>query len=178
MVRDASPPTHTQEGGCQLPPEASVIGAWEPRAHTHPIIKTGKCSQRPQPVFQQPLGLEARSVEYSLRGLCHSALLRLALGGQPFSISNDVPQKSVSRATGVPNTLRGSFARRVFYLHSPVSLRGCRLIQTSRGGECERVVAGGGGRKKCISMMSESARRPRFVPARGKSADPSVSRPV
>lgn len=28
-----------------------------------------------------------------------------ALGGQPFSISSNVPRKSVSRATGVPNTL-------------------------------------------------------------------------
>lgn len=97
--------------------------------------------RQPEPVFHQPFGLEAQSEEYSLRCLCHSAPLRLALGGQPFSISNDVPQKSVSRATGVPNT-RGSFARRVFYLHFPVSLRGCRLIQTSRGGECERVVEG------------------------------------
>lgn len=37
--------------------------------------------------------------------LCQSAVFRLALGGQPFSIPNDVSRKAVSRATRVPNTL-------------------------------------------------------------------------
>ena len=49
--------------------------------------------------------------------VCQSALLRLALGGQPFSISNDVPRKSVSRATGVPNTLPAASRWCVLCLH-------------------------------------------------------------
>lgn len=138
-VRDASRPTHTQEAA-SFPGSLRFRRLGAPCAYTS-NNKEEKCAGSLNLCSTNLLGWRPCLKEYSLRCLCHSALLRLALGGQPFSISNDVPQKSVSRATGVPNT-RGSFARRVFYLHFPVSLRGCRLIQTSRGGECERVVEG------------------------------------
>ena len=50
--------------------------------------------------------------------VCLSAsLFRLALGGQPFNISNDVPRKSVSRATRVPNTLPAASGWCVLCLH-------------------------------------------------------------
>lgn len=49
--------------------------------------------------------------------VCQSALFRLALGGQPFSISNDVPRKSVSRATRVPNTLPAASGWCILCLH-------------------------------------------------------------
>lgn len=121
----------------------------------------------------QPLGQAAQCVEYFLPCLCHSALLCLALGGQPFSFSNDEPQKSVSRATEVPYTLRGSFACRVFYLHFPrFSARVSADPNKKRWGVRARCRG-----KKYILMMSEYAERPCFSPASSKSSDPSVSRP-
>lgn len=117
--------------------EASVISAWEPRSHIHPIIKTEN--------VRSGLNLCATNLwgwrpslwnipsAVSVTQPCSVSLWEANLSAFPMMCLRN-------RFPGQPNTLRGSFARRVFYLHFPVSLQGCRLIQTSRGGECERVI--------------------------------------
>lgn len=89
-------------------------------SYTHIFNNTNRiCAAASQTSTPPPLGF-SQPVVYFLPVsvcLCQSALFRLALGGQPFSIPSDVPWKSVSRATRVPNTLPVASSLLVPYLH-------------------------------------------------------------
>lgn len=103
---------------CQVFCAASVSmpGAY---IHISWIIMTESVQWPMKPLFLHLWVLTSCSI-FPLRlclHLCQSALFRLVLGGQPFSISNDVSRKTVSRATGVPNSLQGASSSCVFYLH-------------------------------------------------------------
>lgn len=108
---------------CQLPPRSLS----ELRARTHPIIKTLNVRGGLNLLSPRPLGPAAQLVEYLLPCLCQSVALRLTLGGQPFSISNDgaseIGFQGNEGGRGGPNTLqRLLFSRLVFYLYFHVTL--------------------------------------------------------
>ena len=89
-------------------------------SYTHLLNNTNRICVAASPTSAPPpLGFSQPVVDFLpvCVCLCQSALFCLALGGQPFSIPIDVPWKSVSRATRVPNTLPVASSLRVLYLH-------------------------------------------------------------
>lgn len=116
-LRSMKPLSPHTSSHCQVFHAAAAL---MPEAYTHTYKNTNRiCVAAFQTSAPPPLGF-SQPVVYFLPVyvcLCQSVLFRLALGGQPFSISNDVPRKSVSRATGIPNTLPVASSLWVFYLH-------------------------------------------------------------
>lgn len=116
VVHEGSQPTHI----LALPGFPCSRWTNARSSYTHILKNTTRiCAEAFQTSAPPPLGF-SQPVVYFLPVcvcLCQSVLFCLALGGQPFSIPNDVPRKSVSRATRVPNTLPVASSLRVLYLH-------------------------------------------------------------